>query len=195
MKIYTKLVLPIDSAWDRKTWRTYTPIWLLEVIEGVKNVIRWIPIIYKDKDWDDYYITKILQTKIEHQREYLVKANRHTRIEEDNYWMTVLLNLLEREHEDYYSLEKYDYIKSNITFVESESHPECYEMKNELIGENLDAYLVKYPNTIRRVIKKYPDLDINDKEKLSLYVGIMNQEKCRNFIFKIMSQYSKRWWD
>lgn len=195
MKVYSKLPIPIDAAWDRKTWRTYTPIWLLVVIEGVKNVIRWIPIIYKDKDWDDYFITKILQTKIEHQREYLVKANRHTRIEEDNYWMTVLLNLIEREHDDYYSLEKYDYIKSNIIFVDSVSHPECYEMKDELIWENLDAYLVKYPNTIRRVIKKYPDLDINDKDKLSLYVGMMNQDKCRNLIFKIMSQYSNRWWD
>lgn len=163
--------------------RSYLPTWLVVIIEGIKNIIRWVPIIYKDKDWDDYYITKLLQTKIEHQRKYLVEANRHTRIDIDNYWMTVLLNLLEREHEDYYSLEKYDY----IVFGKSIMSPP--------ISETLDKYLNKYPGIIRRVMKKYPDRDFSDKDTLSLYVGMMRQEKCRNLIFDIMKRYSKCWWD
>ena len=27
MKTYTQLPMPKDSAWERKTWRRYTPIW------------------------------------------------------------------------------------------------------------------------------------------------------------------------
>jgi hypothetical protein len=99
MKKYTKLTLPVDSAWDRKTWRSYTPSWLKSFVDSTQNVIKWLPVIWKDRHWDDYYITKILQRKIELQRDYLVKANRHTDINRDNFWMTVVLNLIELEHE------------------------------------------------------------------------------------------------
>ena len=50
MKRYEKLPIPSDSAWNRKTWRRYTPIWFNVFIEGVHNIFRWIPTIYKDKD-------------------------------------------------------------------------------------------------------------------------------------------------
>ena len=97
MKTYNKLPLPKDTAWERKTWRKYIHRKIKYLIDGVHNIIRWIPFLFHDRDWDDYYILKMLQKKIEHQRNYLVNSNRHTRIDEDNYWMTVTLNLLERE--------------------------------------------------------------------------------------------------
>lgn len=195
MKYYEKLILPKDSAWDRKTWRYYAPIWFKQFIGSIHNLISWFSIIWKDRHWDDYYITKVLQRKIELQRQYIVKHNRHTRVDEDNFWMTVVLNLIEREHEEYYSLEKYDYKESNIKFIDSETHPGSYEMLDELVWEELDTYLAKYPSSVRRVMKKYPDKDFINKETLSLYVGMYNQERCRNLIFEIMKRYSNRWWD
>ena len=86
MKMYTKLPMPKDSSWGKKTWKYYSPIWFNTFAEGVYNIIRWIPTIYKDKDWDDFYITKLLQVKIEHQREYLVKHNRHENVANDNFY-------------------------------------------------------------------------------------------------------------
>jgi hypothetical protein len=35
MKIHKPLPIPEDSAWDRKTWKTYIPIWLKEIINGI----------------------------------------------------------------------------------------------------------------------------------------------------------------
>lgn len=159
------------------------------------NLLRWIPTIYKDRDWDDYYVTKILQKKIEHQREHLVKHNRHTRVDEDNYWMTVVLNLLEREHEEYYALEKYEYHESDISFVESSTRIGSYEVVEKITNCNLDEYLHKYPAAIRRVMKRYPEKDFVDKKTLALYVGSYNQERCRNLLFEILKRYSNRWWD
>lgn len=195
MKTYTKLPIPKDSAWDRKTWRRYAPIWFKQFIDGLSNIIRWIPVIYKDKDWDDYYITKILQKKIEHQRAHLVKHNRHTRVDEDNFWMTVVLNLIEREHEEFYALEKSDYIKSNIKFIEVEEKPGSYRMEEEVKWENIDGYLAKYPASVRRVKQQYADADFSNKGRLALYVGKYNQERCRNLLFEILKRYSNRWWD
>jgi len=182
---YKKLKVPETSSWDRKPtfFRRYFPIWLKEFVEGIKNIIRWIPTIYKDKDWDQYFIMKLLQKKIEHQREYLIYHNRHIGIEQDNRNMTWVLNLIEYQINDYYELEKYDYV----------------EFGKKLLGpyksEKLDNYLVKYPGTIRRVKQKYPNINFDNKDRLSLYVGIYNQQKCNHLIWKIMEEKSGQWWD
>jgi hypothetical protein len=195
MKKYTKLPVPTDSAWDRKTWRSYAPYWLRSFYDSIQNVIKWLPIIWKDKHWDDYYITKILQRKIELQREYLVNANRHTGIDRDNKWMTLVLNLIELEHEDFYSTEQYDYQKFDINFIPSESHPDSFEMEKIVEWENLDAYFKKYPSAIRKVKKMHPDKDFEDRGVLAMYVGMYNQKRCRNLIFEILKQKSEMWWD
>lgn len=32
---------------------------------GVHNIIKWIPVLYKDRDWDFYFVYNILQKKLE----------------------------------------------------------------------------------------------------------------------------------
>ena len=41
-------------------------------LKKIKNIIRWIPVLWKDRDWDDWYIYKILQKKIEYQRKEII---------------------------------------------------------------------------------------------------------------------------
>lgn len=179
--------MPTDSSWGKKTWRYYAPHWLVDIIDGVSNIIRWMPTIYKDKDWDDYYITKILQIKIEHQRDYLIGHNRTENTANDNFWMTVLLNLIEREHEEYYAMEKYDYVELHNDFTTP-----------GYVSEDLQSYINKYPGTYRRVIKS---IDINeykghiDKDYIALQMGVMRQEKCRRLLFRILKDKSQQWWD
>ena len=55
MKTFKPLPIPKHSAWDKKTWRSYTPVWLLKFFKGIRNLIDWLPIIWKDRHWDDYY--------------------------------------------------------------------------------------------------------------------------------------------
>ena len=95
---YSKIPLPKDTAWERKSWRRFVHWRIKYVIDGVRNIIRWVPVLFHDRDWDDFFITKMLQKKIENQRKYLVENNRHLRIDEDNFWMTMVLNLIEAEH-------------------------------------------------------------------------------------------------
>jgi len=186
MKKYTKLPIPKDSAWDdtRFKWGGYVHWRIRYFFQGIWNIIRWMPTLYKDKDWDDYYITKILQKKIEFQRKLIVNNNRHTRVDMDNYWMTVVLNLIELEHEDFYSLEKYNYITDEGNIFEP-----------KITRDDTDMYLAKYPASVRRVKQKYPNYDFKDKQRLSLYVGIYNQERCRNLIFEILKRKSAYWWE
>ena len=188
MKVYTKLPMPADSSWGKKTWKYYSPIWFNMFAEGVYNIIRWIPTIYKDKDWDDFYITKILQVKIEHQREYLVKHNRHESIANDNFWMTVVLNLMEREHEEYYVMERYEYI---------EMHDEI--LADGYKSEHIQDYIDKYPGTYRKVVKSIdvgaPRVYNITKDHIAIEMGRERQTKCRRLLFRILEQKSRGWWD
>ena len=195
MKTYTKLPIPKDTAWDRKTWRRYTPIWFKEFVDGVTNIIRWIPTLYRDRDWDDFYITKMLQKKIEFQRKHLIEANRHTRIDIDNRNMTWALNLIERKHADYYQLEKYDYEESEFVFTPSLDHPNCSTLDVKINSENWDDYLAKYKGAVRRVKKIYANKDLSDKQDLTHYVARYNQERCNKLLWRIMDEKSEQWWD
>ena len=195
MKTYTKLSIPKDTAWDRKTWRRHAPIWFKEFVDGITNIIRWMPTLYRDRDWDDFYITKMLQKKIEFQREYLVKHNRHLSIPQDNRDMTWVLNLIERKHEDYYSLEKYDYEDSEFVFTPCIDKPDYSTIETKVNSENWDEYLAKYKGAVRRVKKLYSDKDLSDKRDLTHYVGRYNQERAEKLLWKIMAERSARWWD
>jgi len=195
MKTYTKLPIPKDTAWERRTWRRYAPIWFKNFIEGITNIIRWIPTLYQDKDWDDFYITKMLQKKIEFQREHLVYYNRHLNIDIDNRNMTWVLNLIERKHQDYYSLEKYDYEDSEITFTPIPDRPGLNELNTIVHSEEWDKYLNKYKGAVRRVKKLYPDRDFSDKRDLTHYIGRYNQERCNKLLWRIMDEKSEQWWD
>ena len=195
MKRYTKLPIPKDTAWERNTWRRYAPIWFKEFVDGVTNIVRWIPTLYRDRDWDDFYITKILQKKIQFQREHLVKHNRHLSIPQDNRDMTWVLNLIERKHEDYYSLEKYDYEDSEFVFTPCEDKPNYSTIETKVNSENWDEYLAKYKGAVRRVKKLYPNKDLSNKEDLTHYVGRYNQERAEKLLWRIMAERSARWWD
>jgi hypothetical protein len=180
---YTKLPLPKDTAWERKSWRRFVHWRIRYVIDGVRNIIRWVPVLFHDRDWDDYFITKMLQKKIEHQRDHLVEHNRHLTVDKDNFWMTVVLNLIEAEHQDYYGCEHMDY-------YESEGF-----LSDILTVDNLDEYINKYPGTKRAVLKKYPNHDFSDKMTLAFYMSGHRQKKCRDLIFEILKRKSINWWD
>jgi hypothetical protein len=58
---------------------------LKNILTGLKNLWKWRKVIYKDRDWDHWYIFEILKTKLKYQAEHLQKhgmtmsAGVHTR--------------------------------------------------------------------------------------------------------------------
>ena len=193
MKNYKKLILPNDSAWDRNPlWRNLH--WRVRYfIIGVKNIFKWIPTLYKDKDWDGWYIYNILQKKIEFQRQEIIYANRHSEVDRDNRDMKIALNLLERVKEDYYGMEHLDYSETEFDFIPVEGNPNLKEMKKTVLSENYDEFLKKYPSSVRKVLKE--NGKVLEKDTLCHLVARHNQEKARKLLFKLLEQKIERWWD
>jgi hypothetical protein len=196
MKNYEKLTIPEDSAWGRKTlsariWR-FLHWRIRSFLTGCKNVIRWFPTIFKDRDWDDWHIYTILQKKIEFQRQEIIYANRHMQVDRDNRDMTIALNLIERVKEEYYGIEYLDYSETKFRFEPIEGDRELYSMEQDVISENYDVYLKKYPSSVRKVSKQKPDLD---KRDLCFYVAKHNEEKAHDLLHRVLKERMRRWRD
>ena len=192
MKTYKPLIIPEDSAWGRNTlygklhWR------MRYFIDGIKNIIRWMPTMYHDRDWDQWHIYNVLQKKIEFQRKELINANRHTDINRDNRDMTIVLNLIERVNEDFYGVEYLDYSESKFRFEPIEGDDEYYTMEQDVISENYNEYIKKYPSSVRKVLKEKPDLN---KKDLCFWVARHNEEKAHDLLHRILKERIRHWWD
>lgn len=193
MKTYSKLPIPKDSAWDRNTlfgklhWR------IRYFLTGCRNLIKWAPTIYHDRGWDDSFILKILQKKIEFQRKQLVDANRHTRIDIDNRDMTLVLNLLERVREEHYQMECLDYWDNDMIFEDVDGRPDLKSIDFEEKWEKYDEYLSKYPSSVRAVVKEHGVQD--DKKRLCLLVSHYNHSKANKLLFRVLEERLAFWWD
>lgn len=199
MKTYKPLIIPKDSAWGRKTlsariWR-FLHWRIRSFIIGCHNIIKWSPTIFKDRDWDQWHIYNILQKKIEFQRNEIINANRHTQVDRDNRDMTIVLNLIERFNEDFYRMEYFDYVETKFRFEPIEGDDDHYTMEKDVISERYDDFLKKYPSTIRKIIREKPNLDLNEKDMLCLYVSNYNQEKAHNLLHRILKERMGNWWD
>ena len=192
MKNYEKLTIPKDSAWDRSTiWKRLH--WKVRnFLIGCNNIIKWIPTLFKDRDWDQYHIYTILQKKIEFQRKEIVYANRSTRVWQDNRDMTIILNLLERVKDGYYESEHTDYYEMKVETIPVEDNPNLKEMKFEVLSERYDEYLNKYKSSVRQILKKEGNID---KDTLCMLVARHNQEKARKLLFNILNERIEGWWD
>jgi len=196
MKIYKPLIVPEDSAWNRKTlsariWRN-TNWRIRQFLTSCNNIIKWAPTIWKDRDWDDGFIFDILQKKIEFQRKEIIYANRHTQVDRDNRDMTIVLNLIERVKEEYYNSEYLDYEKSKFRFEDVEEREDLKRLEIDVLSERYDEFLIKYPSSVRKVLRDKPDLD---KRDLCFYVSHYNQEKAHDLLFRILRERMRWWWD
>ena len=193
MKTYKQLPIPEDSAWDRNTLYSKLHWRIRYFFYGVKNIIRWIPTMYHDRDWDGDFILKILQKKIEFQRKELINDNRHMCIDKDNRYMTLTLNLLERVRQDHYGLECMDYWDDNISFENILDKPDLKSIEIKTTGERFDEYLNKYPSSVRAITKEYGVIE--DKKTLCLKVSYYNHSKANKLLFRVLEEKLTQWWD
>jgi hypothetical protein len=68
----------------------------------IRNLIRWIPIIWKDRDWDFYFTYEILKKKLEFQAEFTRKHGYHMYNAQDANRMETCVRLIKKlQHEEY----------------------------------------------------------------------------------------------
>ena len=179
-----------------------------EFARGIKNLWRWFPIIWQDRDWDQVYIYTLLAKKLEFQAKYIGDREWHTGAKRDAERMRLVVKLIKLQQEEFYHMEYLDYETSKHWFepiAEHPGYPGYSEWKHKTISERYDEYFAKYPRQYNRVLNgegiftRHREtgyvVDTTDKHRIALEIAHMNQDRCKTLLFKIMNDHIEGWWD
>jgi len=171
-----------------------------DFINGIKNLCKWFPVIWKDRDWDNHYTFDILKFKIKKQANYIEKQNRYVGCERDVEIMRLVVKLIELNQDEFYDMEYMDYHKTEYEFVPTDETEKWFTMEDELISENFDEYFKKYPRQYKRVMsgeinrfRREPEE--KDKKLIAMEIAHENQERCHRLLFNLLSNNIRKWWD
>ena len=170
-----------------------------DIAHGFRNLRKWLPIIWKDRDWDDHFIFEVLKFKIKNTAKYIRKHDRYIGAERDAQIMMTCVRLIEKIQEQFYDLEPSDYEKQRFYTIPTEDS-DLVELKIESISENFSEYFKKYPNVYRRALissrdkKKWYYNEVSDRT-LSMWMGHYNHNRARRILFAIMEKNIEEWWD
>jgi hypothetical protein len=159
-----------------------------QFFRNIHNLIRWFPIIWKDRDWDDHFIFEILKFKLKNQAKYIGYHDRHLSAKRDTEIMMLCVRLIEKVQDEYYGCEYQNYNKTELRFIDSKDHPGMYEMEIEEISECFNEYFKKYP----RIYKQVNGIN---RHNIAFNIAKINQERAHKLLFKILEQNITRWWD
>jgi hypothetical protein len=183
------------SLWWRFEGRYYHK----DFINGIKNLVRWFPIIWRDRDWDDHYIWQLIQQKLKFQSNYIGKRDFHMCAKRDAEIMMTCVKLIEKIKDEYYNLEYMDYHDTDWEFIDCEDRPGYSELKFIDISENLDEYFKKYPRQYKKVLSGEINLFKRDEEKdkklIAMEIAHENHQRARKLLFTLLERNIEKWWD
>ena len=176
---------------------------------SVGNLIKWFPVIWKDRDWDDHYIFEVFKFKLEKQAKYIKEKGFHTNSDLDAKRMMLCVKLMEKVQEEFYVMEYMDYEDKDFLFVPTgddiEDDLSGYYMETRLNKENLNDFFKKYPLVYKKIVtdKKYHIFKIDNedltsyevKSRIALNIGRYNHERARKLLFKTLSENIEAWWN
>jgi hypothetical protein len=170
--------------------------------QGVKNLWQWFPVIWKDRDWDSYYIYEILRFKLEKQAFYIKTNDRHIGAALDAKRMLLCARLIEIQKESMYESEHLDYYKVHYDFVKTTQSDglDYYTAEPIVLQDNLDDYFARYPRQYERVksgkINRFRvPSEEKDRYEIAMEIALDNQDRSRKLLFKILEQHLEEWWD
>ena len=172
-----------------------------EIKTGIKNIWYWLPIIWKDRNWDSHYIFEIMMHKIKAQSKYIGERDIHTRAKRDAEVMMTCVRLMKLIDDEFYSSEYSDYHKTKHWFEDVPDKPGYSSWESRLLEENFDEYFLKYPRIYDRVMKGEGVFQLDGEnrkdinQRIAMNIGHINHERARKLLFKIMEQNIQRWWD
>jgi len=181
--------------WNNIGWK------IRDIYRSIRSVIRWFPVIWNDRDWDDWYIYKILQTKLKFQSKYIGDRDIHTRAKRDAEVMNTCVRLIDKLMEDFYDMEYLDYHESTFSFVDSDK-PDYKRLEITDTNENFDEFFKKYPLVYKKVLKDgdknifslYED-GVLSKKRIAMNISQINHDRARKLLFNVMGDNINRWWD
>lgn len=174
----------------------------ITIMRGIKNIWYWLPIIWKDRNWDSHYIFEIMKHKLKAQSKYIGERDIHTRAKRDAEIMMTCVRLMEKIQGEWYPMEYMDYHKTKHWFEPCEDREGYSTWESRELSENFDEYFAKYPLIYKRVLNGEGDFGRegregheDDKQIIAMNISHINHKRARKLLFKIMEENIEGWWD
>lgn len=169
----------------------------LDLGRRIKNLWRWLPIIWNDKDYDDHFIFKILKFKIKNTADYIEQRQWFVGYEHEVARMRLCVKLINLIQEEYYGMEYMDHEETTFEFVPTDSKDEngdsYYEMKSEMIEDRLDDYFIKYPLIYKQVVSELGGTE--NRMRIAIHMGAKNHKRAKRLLFNVLDTHIERWWN
>lgn len=176
---------------------------------SVGNLIKWFPVIWKDRDWDHHFIFEVIAFKLEKQAKYIKDKGFHTNSERDARHMMICVNLSKRIEEDFYSTEYLDYVEQDFNFVpyNTDEREDYYVMESVTKSERFNEFFKKYPLVYKKVLmdeknqtfklkNREEGMDVVEMKRLiAMNISHYNHNRARKLLFKIMEENIEGWWN
>ena len=163
---------------------------------GIKNLWKWFPIIWKDRDHDHDFLFKILKFKLHNMADRFEQTNRFVDSTKQASKIRTCVRLIQKLQNSYYSCEMHDYWENEMRMEPIESSTN-YSLEFDELRNDLDQYLNKYPNDVRRAFKStyLKDIEQPTNKQISIVVSRLREDRAKTLLFQIMERNIFRWWD
>lgn len=195
------------KSWYRKIWdKIYYKTWYIfdifryDIPNGVKNIINWIPIVWKHYDFDHTYIYDVLLFKIQliynstKKYSYEIEEDKNIRLKD----MALAISLLTKLRTHYYGEQYYPYYDSDIEFVPTDETNAWFTMESTVIKDNLMEYLNAHKLRLKDALKEhseYKNMDTTDKRySLAILVSQANTNKAKRLLFNLLTDKIETFW-
>lgn len=150
---------------------------------GIKNLIIWLPVIWKDRWWDPWFFYVVLHKKLSLMEKNIRQYGNHVGSEKDADKIKRCIYILNRLIKDeYHEIASKNYYKkwgeSEFEFIDTDD-PEYSELKitYPFVKTEADEKRQKYELT--QLVKKEEDLINQDLE----------------ILFELLRKNIRSWWD
>lgn len=143
---------------------------------GIRNLIRWFPVIWNDRDWDQAYIYELLHKKFEHmellhrKHSYKLYSNKTAdelrtakslckRLQNNNYLLNALIEYHKKygENDNYLTFEKLPNGGSKVVFTNNNEQRKMFK-KAGVHRDYMEKQDIEYLfNFIKNHIQKWWD--------------------------------------
>jgi hypothetical protein len=163
-----------DTYWNVAGWR------IRQFGISIKNLIKWFPLIWQDRDWDHSFIYAMLEFKLTNMAKYFRKRDFFVGQIREAEKMELCVRLMKKVNEDFYSCEYQDVIEEKWGKQEMFVDPSTNYLEFKFIDKDYtEEQLAEINTETSNLIKKCH----------------LKQAKAQRILFALMERNINRWWD
>lgn len=95
------MIVRVPYRWLSTIVRNLSSMWS-DITQGISNIIRWIPVIWFDRDWDWSHLARVMEFKLSAMAKLEETYGHHVGSKRDAQRMRVCVTLLKRLQADEY---------------------------------------------------------------------------------------------